>query len=321
MKVSIVIPNYNGEKFLEACFNSLAEQTFKDYEVIFVDNFSADKSCEMVKENYPNVKIIKLDKNYGFSKAVNEGIKASDSEFVVLLNNDTAAEKDWLEKLVCCVEGDNKIFSCCSKMIQYHKRKLIDDAGDEYSALGWTFKRGENASVLKFSEDRRVFSSCGGAAIYRRCIFKKIGYFDEGFFAYMEDVDICFRANIKGYKNIFCSGAKIYHIGSGTTGSRYNSLKVKLAARNNVYVVLKNMPLALIIINSPFLIMGFLIKYAFFSSKGFSNDYKSGFIEGLKNGRKSEKVRFEGKNLINYTKIELSMLYNVLKGIYYKISK
>ena len=127
-------------------------------------------------------------------------------------------------------------------MIRYSERDKIDDAGDEYTILGWAYKRGDGATVNKYNKSERVFSSCAGAAIYRRKLFEEIGYFDEAFFAYMEDVDISYRANIHGYKNIYCRDALVYHIGSATSGSKYNNFKVRLAARNNIYVILKNMP-------------------------------------------------------------------------------
>jgi GT2 family glycosyltransferase len=321
MKVSVVIPNYNGEKFLKICIDSLYVQEFKDFEIIFVDNGSRDNSCEVISENYPLIRIIRLSENFGFSKAVNEGIKASVGEYVVLLNNDTEATVSWLKNLVNCIEGDKLIFSCCSKMLQYKDRSKIDDAGDEYNLLGWAYKRGDNFPVNKYCRDEEVFSSCAGAAIYRRQLFEELGYFDEKFFAYMEDVDISYRARIFGYKNIYCSRAEIYHIGSATSGSKYNSFKVKLAAQNNVYVVFKNMPILQRILNSPFLIIGFFIKYLFFSSLGFSKEFKEGFKNAFGNRNNIPRVEYKGKNFWNYIKIELKLIENTFIYVFSKIFK
>ena len=174
-----------------------------------------------------------------------------------MLNNDTVAKENWLEELVKCIQKDKKVFSVCSKMIMYNETDIIDDAGDEYNLLGWTLKRGDGQPISSYNKIEEVFSSCAGAAIYRRSILDEIGYFDEHFFAYMEDVDISYRAKIHGYKNIYCANAQIYHIGSATSGSKYNPFKVKLAARNNVYVPYKNMPILQILINLPFLALGF----------------------------------------------------------------
>ncbi|HBK3213944.1 TPA: glycosyltransferase family 2 protein, partial [Clostridioides difficile] len=253
--INIVIPNYNGYKLLKNCLDSLKNQTYSNFSIIVVDNASDDSSYNWLN-NYENVTLKKLDKNYGFSKAVNEGIKLSNSKYVVLLNNDTVVPENWLETLLGEIEKDESIFSVCSKMIRYNEKDKIDDAGDEYSILGWAYKIGDGKNISSFRKSKYVFSSCAGAAIYRNSIFDEIGYFDEDFFAYMEDIDISYRAKIYGYKNRYCSEAKIFHIGSATSGSKYNSFKVRLAARNNVYVPYKNMPFLQLIINMPFLIIG-----------------------------------------------------------------
>lgn len=312
MKVSIVIPNYNGKQYIKACMESLEKQSYKDFEIILVDNGSLDGSRSYIKENYPDINVIFLDKNYGFSYAVNVGIKQSNAEYVVLLNNDTEVDKDWLGNLVRCIEKDKQIFSCSSKMIRYNERHLIDDAGDEYCILGWTRKRGDGMPVDLYNETKEVFSSCAGAAIYRREIFAKIGYFDELFFAYMEDVDISYRALIYGYKNIYCSDALVYHIGSATTGStRYSSLKVKLAARNNIYVQYKNMPRLQRWLNKPFLLLGRLIKYMFFVKKGFGKEFLEGTREALYTRKEIQRTSYDKKHLKNYIKIQVLLIKNL----------
>lgn len=321
MKVSIIIPNYNGLKFLTSCLGALKKQSFQDFDIIFVDNASVDGSVDFIKKNYEGVKIIELSKNYGFSKAVNEGIKASSSEFVVLLNNDTEAEENWLYELASCIKQSDRIFSCSSKMMQFHDRGKIDDAGDEYNLLGWAYKRGDNRPIAEFSRNRETFSTCAGAAIYRKKVFDEIGYFDEGFFAYLEDVDLSYRARIYGYQNVYCSNAGIYHVGSGTSGSKYNSFKVRLAARNNLFVVYKNMPVLQLIINSPFLFIGFLVKYIFFARKGFRRDYEAGIREFVKEGSSITRTKFKWKNLFNYIKIEGLLIKNTFSYMKSKLRK
>lgn len=318
MYISIIIPNYNGRNYISACLDSLFKQSLIPFEIIVVDNASKDESLKIV-ERYKDVRLIKLDKNYGFSKAVNKGIKAAKGDYVVLLNNDTEVDKDWLLELVNCIEKDDKIFSCSSKMLRYHERDKIDDAGDEYNILGWAYKRGDGASIEKYNSNEPVFSSCAGAAIYRKKVFEEIGYFDENFFAYMEDVDVSYRAKIKGYKNVYCSRAIVYHIGSATSGSKYNSFKVRLAARNNIYVVYKNMPFIQLVINLPFLLLGFLIKGVFFGLKGFGKDYFNGIIDGFKGLKNIKKTKFKFKNLKNYIAIEIKMIINTFKYVFKKI--
>lgn len=318
MDISIIIPNYNGEKILENCLNSLYEQTFNNFDIIVIDNDSKDKSIEIL-QGYNNIKIIKNKANFGFAKAINQGIKSTNNEYVLLLNNDIVLDKYFIEKLYKQIQKNKNTFSVQSKMIQYHNRQKIDDAGDEYTILGWAYQTGNGESSNECTKPREIFSSCAGAAIYRKSMLEKIGYFDENFFAYMEDVDIGYRSRIHGYKNIYCSEAICYHIGSATSGSRYNEFKIKLAARNNIYVAYKNMPLIQLIINLPFLITGYIIKYIFFTTKGYGKVYIEGIKEGLKTLKKIEKVKYSNKNLLNYIKIEWLLIKNTFKYIISKV--
>lgn len=134
-----------------------------------------------------------------------------------------------------------------------------------------------------------IFTACAGAAIYRRSVFDEIGYFDENHFAYLEDIDIGYRARIYGYYNMYCPTALVYHVGSGTSGSKYNSFKVKLAARNNLYLNYKNMPALQLVLNFIPLAIGYFVKYLFFCKIGFGKDYKEGFIEGLQTAKQQKK--------------------------------
>ena len=274
MKVTIVIPNYNGKHFMEPCLNSLFNQTCKDFHILVVDNASSDGSIEYMEQNYPDIELIKLQKNYGFSKAVNIGIQHSETPYVILLNNDTTVDKHYVEEMIKAIEKNPKIFSVSSKMIQMYHPELIDSAGDLYTLLGWGVCRGCGRPVTNYTEYSEVFTACAGAAIYRRSIFDKIGYFDENHFAYLEDIDIGYRARIFGYYNMYCPTALVYHVGSGTSGSKYNSFKVKLAARNNLYLNYKNMPALQLVLNFIPLAIGYFIKYLFFCKIGFGEDYK-----------------------------------------------
>ena len=247
IKVTVIIPNYNGLKFMEPCFKALELQIYHKFQILVVDNGSTDGSVEWLKEH--QIPTIFLDTNTGFSGAVNVGIRAAKTPYVLLLNNDTEPDCHFIGEMVKAIERSPKIFSVSSKMIQmYHKDKM-DDAGDMYSLLGWAYQRGVGRSSGGYSHPCRVFSACAGAAIYRREIFEKIGYFDEMHFAYLEDIDVGYRARIAGYDNVYCPHAVVYHVGSGTSGSKYNSFKVRLAARNNIYLNYKNMPFLQLLVN------------------------------------------------------------------------
>ena len=315
MKVSVVTPNYNGEKFLKAFFESLNEDSQLIGEVIIVDNGSTDSSKEFIRGNSFNfpVRLIENAENLGFSPAVNQGIRESQYEYIFSLNNDTEIRKGSIKALADLMSSDDSIFSAQAKMLQYDNKELIDDVGDEYNLLAWTKKTGENHNSSEYTEVREIFSACAGAAMYRKSLLDEIGMFDDNFFAYMEDVDLAIRSRINGYRNMLCPDAMVYHIGSATSGSRYNEFKVRLAARNNVWVVYKNLPIPLKIVNFIFLFLGFLIKYLFFVKKGFGPIYLSGIREGLSTRGKIQKVKFKSKNTKNYFKIEYRLIINTLK--------
>ena len=308
MKVTIVIPNYNGKHFMEPCLSSLSEQTYKNFHILVVDNASSDGSIEYMEENYPDIELIKLQKNFGFSKAVNIGIQHSRTPYVILLNNDTTVDTRYVEEMVKAIEKSPKIFSVSSKMIQMYHPELIDSAGDLYTLLGWGVCRGCGRPVSNYQKYDEIFTACAGAAIYRRSVFDEIGYFDENHFAYLEDIDIGYRARIYGYYNMYCPTALVYHVGSGTSGSKYNSFKVKLAARNNLYLNYKNMPALQLVLNFIPLAIGYFVKYLFFCKIGFGKDYKEGFIEGLQTAKKQKKVKFQFKHLGNYLVIEIDLI-------------
>ena len=315
MEVTIIIPNYNGKHFMEPCLESLTHQTCSDFRILVVDNASTDGTLAYMEENYPEIEVIALDQNYGFSKAVNIGIQNSTTPSVLLLNNDTTVDPHFVEEMVKAIKSSKRIFSVSSKMIQMYHPELIDSAGDLYTLVGWGICRGTGRPVSNYTRQDDIFTACAGAAIYRRSVFKKIGYFDENHFAYLEDIDVGYRAKIYGYRNIYCPTALVYHVGSGTSGSKYNSFKVKLSARNNIYLNYKNMPVFQLLINLFPLTAGYLVKYLFFIKIGFGKDYKEGILEGLRTARAQKKVRFQLRHLPNYIRIEAELIINTFSYV------
>lgn len=315
VKSTVVIPNYNGIKYIEACLESLFTGTNTDFEVIMVDNASRDGSLELVKKKFPQVTLIENKENAGFDKAVNQGILASKTPYVILLNNDTRAELSFVHELEKAIEKDRNIFSASAKLIALHDKEKLDDAGDYYCALGWAFARGKGKHPDLYDKSCETFAACAGAAIYRREIFTEIGLFDENHFAYLEDIDIGYRAQLYGYRNIYAPKAVVYHAGSATSGSRYNAFKTKLASQNSIYIVYKNMPALQILINLPFLLVGFLVKTLFFIKKGLGKEYVTGLLNGIrlsvsKRG-KMHKVAFSGKRMKYYVKVQWQLWYNL----------
>lgn len=314
MKSTIVIPNYNGIHYLENCLRSLEKE---QADIIVVDNASADGSYELVCEKFPAVKTLRFAENTGFCKAVNAGIAASDTEYVIFLNNDTQVESGFVRALEDAMDKDDNIFSASAKMISMQDKEKIDDAGDLYCALGWAFAIGKGRAEKDYRESYPVFAACGGASIYRKCILDKIGFLDENHFAYLEDIDLGYRAQIYGYCNIFVPSARVYHAGSASSGSRYNAFKAQLSARNSIYLIYKNMPFLQILLNLPFFIIGFGMKILFFLYKGLGMTYIKGLCKGFclcasTEGRK-HKVRCPGAHFGTYWRLQLSLWRNMIK--------
>ncbi|HJB87620.1 MAG TPA: glycosyltransferase family 2 protein [Candidatus Dorea faecigallinarum] len=312
-EVTVVIPNYKGEAYLRPCVESLLAGTGLEMDVIIVDNGSRDGCVEEVRRLYPQVECVCLDQNYGFCKAVNIGIRKAETPYVFLLNNDTLVCKGAVEALLASLKKDRRIFSVEAKMIQYQDRTKIDSAGTFYNAFGWAYARGKDRPADQYRKRGTVFSACAGAAMYRREVFEEIGLFDEEHFAYLEDVDVGYRARIAGYRNVYEPMARIIHVGSAASGSRHNEFKVRLSARNNLYLIYKNMPVLQILLNLPFLLAGFLVKYLFFLKKGLGAIYLKGLMEAPKLMKKKKKVLYQKGYLKNYLKIQLELWINIFR--------
>ena len=324
MKATIVIPNLNGAGWLRDSIESIWAQTEQDFELIVVDNASTDESLAIARsyvgrERYT---LIENDHNTGFSAAVNQGIRAAKGEYVVMFNNDAFAEPDWLAELIAAAEQDERIFAVQSLMIRHFERDIADDAGDYVTLFGWACKRGDGFPRRRYQKPQRSFSACGGASLYRKKILDEIGWFDELFFAYFEDVDLSWRANSLGYKNWYCPSAKCYHICGATTGAvRYNDFKSVQSGRNSILLPYKNMPLLMLLINLPFLVFGYLLKIVMFGLKGFWAPYWKGAKEALAALPKVQKPKFRWKNLPNYLLIEGWLFVDCFRYADYRIRR
>lgn len=312
-RVSVVIPNYNGIDYLENCVESLLKQDVCNFEIIIVDDCSKDDSFEQTYEKYkdktgaPEIRFIKRTTNGGFCKSVNDGIKHSKAEYVLLLNNDTEVDVSFVKNMYKAIKDKKHVFSVSAKMVSLHNKNIIDDTGDLYCLLGWAFTPSKDKDVAHYNKKAKVFAGCGGACIYRKDVFDKIGLFDENHFAYLEDIDIGYRSKLYGYENMYEPTAICYHAGSAVTGSRHNDFKVSISARNNLYLIYKNMPTWQIVLNFPWLVAGTLIKIVYFTKKGLGGSY----IKGLKQGVQLC-TSFEGKGCrVNFSKIPVKNLLNI----------
>ena len=245
LKVSIVVPNWNGMRFIGMCLDSLAQLDFEGHEVIVVDNGSIDGSREMIEEKYPWVRLLKMPDNMGFAIACNEGIKASNAEYIVLLNNDIEVTPDWLKELYEGMERHPECGMGTTKMMFLDNRDVFYNTGDLFHSWSAGGGRGQGEKDTgQYEEEDYVFGACAGAGIYRREFFNQVGLFDEDFFIFAEDVDINMRGQLKGLKAVYLPKAKVFHIGTATVGL-YSDRYVYLCKRNDIWVFIKNYSLSL----------------------------------------------------------------------------
>lgn len=241
--IAVVIPNWNGKEFLGDCLRSLELQSKKAL-IIVVDNGSTDGSADYVRKAFPGVELLAFDNNAGFAGGVNRGIRYAlkkGCEYIALFNNDAVAEKDWLKKLVQEMEQDKKTGIATGKLMR-SDRKHLDSTGEQYSTSGMPFPRGRNEiDEGQYDKSENVFAATGGASLYRARMLNEIGLFDEDFFAYYEDVDISFRAQLAGWQVLYTPLAIAYHHIGGTSSklgsfTRYHSIK------NFILLYNKNVP-------------------------------------------------------------------------------
>lgn len=243
--VSVIIVNWNGRKFLPECLEGLRQQQYAPLSIILVDNGSHDASIDFVSDNYPDVRIISLPENTGFSVANNIALKTVETEYVALLNNDAVPDPLWLKNLVDGLKAHPEAGFAASKMLFYDNPNIIDRAGDAYTRSGAALLRGRGNKVDEYNDQEWVFGACAGAALYRMAMFNDIGLFDEEFFLLYEDVDLSFRAQLKGYQCLYVPEAFVYHKGSSTI-VRDSAISVYYGHRNLEWVYIKNMPSRLI---------------------------------------------------------------------------
>jgi GT2 family glycosyltransferase len=253
---AVVVTNWNGRTDLERCLPSLRAQTYKDFEVIVVDNGSTDGSLELLEAEFPEVHVIPLGENRGFATANNIGIRESNAEYIALLNNDTQVDPAWLAELVDCLERHPLAASATSKMVLMQAPDTIDGAGD---VLTWSFlphPRGHGeADRGQFEEEIQVFSASGGAALWRGDVLKSLGAFDEAFFIYYEDVDLGFRARLQGHQCWYVpTSIVLHHRGAATKGLTEFELFHPL--KNRWFMIFKDTPARLLVRHLPEIVFG-----------------------------------------------------------------
>ncbi|MFQ5616691.1 MAG: glycosyltransferase family 2 protein [Anaerolineales bacterium] len=243
--LSIIIVNLNGAAVLPQCLAALAAQTWRDFELIIVDNGSTDGSLKGAEACWPALRVIRLGENTGFARANNIGAQAARGPWLALLNNDAFPTPTWLEALIRAAETHPAYTFFSSKIIQHNAPHLLDSTGDVYHVSGVAWNRQRNhPTPTAVATPNEVFSPMASAALYRRDAFLEVGGFDEDFVSYHEDIDLGFRLRLAGYRCLYVPEAVAYHIGSHTMGYA-SDFAIQQGHRNFVWAYVQNMPTAL----------------------------------------------------------------------------
>jgi len=238
-RFSIIIPNWNGARWLTPCLESLRAQTASDFEVIVVDNASRDESLALLAERYPEVRVVALDRNLGFTGACNAGFRVAQGEYQALLNNDTEVDPHWVAEVMAAFERHPKAGMIASRMLLFDRRDTFHTAGDIFKVDGTPGNRGVWQRDIGQFPEGDVFSANGGSAAYRRTMLDEIGLLDDDFFFSCEDIDLAWRAQLAGWRAVYAPRAVVYHhlsaSGGGVTASFHDG-------RNFIYLLAKDVP-------------------------------------------------------------------------------
>ena len=244
--VSVIVVNWNGRHLLPECLESLSNQEYRPFSTILVDNGSSDGSLEFVAHRYPEIETIALSENVGFSAANNVAFQRVKTKYVALLNNDAVAHPLWLKSLVGALEMNGEAGFAASKILYHNNPGTIDRAGDSYTTAGAGLLRGRGMRSNAYDAREWIFGACAAAAVYRKSMLDDIGFFDEDFFLLYEDVDLSFRAQLRGYRCLYVPEAMVYHKASSSI-VRDSPVSVYYGHRNLEWVYFQNMPWRLVL--------------------------------------------------------------------------
>lgn len=241
IKISIIIITYNSSDFIKRCLESIYNQSFKDFEIVVIDNNSQDDTVLKILDNFKDIKLIKSKKNLGFASGINLGIKYCQGNFIAVLNPDIILDKRWLLSLMEAAQNYPKAYIFSSKILNYNQRNLIENAGYEYTVFGTHHLIGyHEIDRGQYDQIRKVFYGTGCALFFRRSVINTIGLFDEKYFLYAEEVDFCWRCLLAGYDILFIPNAKVFHYRRASTSKLVDTYIFYLSRRNVIRTILKN---------------------------------------------------------------------------------
>jgi len=240
---SVIVPSLNGSHLLPACLDSLVNQSYSSVEVIVADGASADGTAALLARRYPSVRLLTLRRNLGFAGNVNAGLRAARGEVLCLLNNDARADADWVAACVETLARHSEAGSVASKVL-YADGRTINSAGDLMCRDGAARQRGNaRPDAPEWDQAMSVFGASGGAAAYRRAMLADVGLFDEAFFMYLEDVDLAFRAQLRGWPCVYQPLARVVHLGGASGGGQLESF---YNGRNLIRLLARDLPTGLV---------------------------------------------------------------------------
>jgi GT2 family glycosyltransferase len=275
--ITVVVLNWNGMKVIERCLDSLKAQTYTPLEIIVVDNASTDGSGDWISRRFPDLKLIVNEKNLGFGGGNNIGIRASQGKYIMMLNNDTRLDPNCIEEMKTAIEKDGRYGACASKILLENEDNLIDAAGIVVFPDGLSIGRGRLEKGDRYDEEVEVFFASGCACLYRREMLEDIGLFDEDFFAYADDTDMGWRAQLASWKCIYSPKAIVYHFHSASSGT-YSPLKAFLVERNRIWVAIKNFPFFLLLAGQFCTFWRYLLQtYGAFIGRGAAGRFSGDF--------------------------------------------
>lgn len=279
--ITVLLVNYNGLVHLEECLSSLRDQSFRDAEVVLVDNASTDGSVDYVRQRFPEVRLVESGANLGFAGGNNFGLMHCRGRYVFFLNNDTKLEPGALDAIARGIRErpDVRVFACL--MLRYDDPRVVDNAGEIIYRNGLIYSHAGYPAHL-FDMRREVIGACGGAAVYARSLLDEIGAFDEDFFLIFEDVDLSLRARHHGETILFLPDARVLHKGSASIGGRFSNTAVYYSTRNYLPLFLKNFPTLTLVRCAPMIAFSLCLRARQMLTHGRTDTFLRGLRDGLR---------------------------------------
>ena len=278
-----MIPSRNGATpregltYLELILSSLREQTFRDFDVTVVDNGSSDGSVAYLREHWPEVRIVELGENTGFPAAVNRGIEASGGEYIALLNNDIELSPGWMEGLVAELDRDPGLGFVTGKILRFAERDVLEQAGHDFYTCGLFAPRGlDEKDTGQYDDPAPTAIVSAAAALYRRGAVECVGAFDQDYFLYCEDADLCLRMLLTGQRGLYVPGPEAYHVRGGTADRRSETTSFFLF-RNGLITLVKDMPASILIPSMPKILLYGYTQYRGAREGGIAGIFRRAF--------------------------------------------